>query len=187
MLEELILSQHNLQIFNYSYIFKHLIEKNLINDLYEFKLLANKRDSTIRRLFIHHNIHSICNYILKSKKKGKQIVYFDFNNLLDGELLSYIEEDKVKCYLEYVIHKIKNILPIRVYYSTFSLEYLKSKIDKNTGLAKETVARIKNVIETHNYDKFTFEKCKKFVKKQGLTFLDKTYFNGLKAKQLLIN
>jgi hypothetical protein len=187
MLKEVVLEKYNLQILNYHYIFKNIVEVNLINDLYKFKLLDSRKDSTMRRLFIHHNIYGICEFILNTKKSGKQVLYFDFNNLFDTEILNYIEEERFKNYLLYIMNKVKNILPIRVFYSTFSLEFLNSKIKAKSGLGIETVNKIKNLTESYSFDKFTFEKCKRFVRKQELTFLDQSYFNSLKAKQLLIN
>jgi hypothetical protein len=187
MLKELLLNQYNLQIFNYSFIFKNFVERNFINDLHSYGLLEKKKDSTARRLFIHHNIHSVCEFILKSRKKGKQIIYFDYNNLLDGEILDYIDESRLKSYLNYAYLKIRTLLPVRVFYSTFSLDYLNAKHQQNTGLSKETILKIKSLAEDCAFESFTFEKIRKFVKKEQLTFLDKTYFNSLKSKQLLIN
>jgi hypothetical protein len=187
MLKELTLNQYNIQIFNYSYIFKNFIEKAFINDLHSYGLLEKKKDSTTRRIFIHHNIHSICEFILKNKKKGRQVIYFDYNNLLEGEILNYIDEGRLKSYLNYTYLKIRTLLPIRIYCSTFTLDFLNNKYQQNAGIAKETVSKIRSLIENKDYDFFTFEKIKKFVKKEGLTFLDKAYFNSLKSKQLLIN
>lgn len=187
MHKELVLHQHNLQIFNYNYIFKNDIEKKFINDLYNYKLTSNKLDSTARKLFMHHNIHSVCEFVLKSSKKGKQVVFFDDNNLMDGEILEYVEEERLKKYLKHVYLKFRTLLPLRVYWSSFSFDYFYNKVKDNTGLGRETVFKIKSLVETSCFDKFTFEKCKKFVKKEGLTFLDKTYFNNLKSKQLLLN
>lgn len=187
MQKELVLHQHNLQIFNYNYIFKNDIEKKFINDLYNYKIVGSKIDSTTRKLFVHHNIHCVCEFVLKSLKKGKQVVYFDDNNLIDGEILEYIDEDHLKSYLRHVYLKFRTLLPLRVYWSSFSFEYFCSKLKDNSGIGKETLFKIKSLVESSNFDKFTFEKCKKFVRKEGLVFLDKTYFNSLKSKQLLLN
>ncbi|NDG29133.1 hypothetical protein EB118_03410 [bacterium] len=187
MHKELVLHQHNLQIFNYNYIFKNDIEKKFIDDLYNYKLTESKKDSMVRKLFVHHNIHSVCEFILKSPKKGKQVVYFDDNNLIDGEILEYVDEDHFKYYLKHVYLKFRALLPLRVYWSTFSFEYFVNKVKENNGIGKETVFKIKSLVENSCFDRFTFEKCKKFVRKEGLTFLDKTYFNSLKSKQLLLN
>ena len=187
MLKELVLNQYNLHIFNYSFIFKNFIEKEFINDLHSYSLLEKKKDSMSRRLFIHHNIHSVCEFILNSRKKGKQIVYFDYNNLLEGEILDYIDESRLKSYLNYTYLKIRTMLPIRIFYSTFSLDYLNNKYQQNTGISKETILKIKSLAEDRDFESFTFEKIKRFVRKEQLTFLDKTYFNSLKSKQLLIN
>lgn len=182
-----MLNQYNLQVFNYEYIFKNFIEKELINDLYNFKLLNKTKDSTIRRFFIHHNIHSICEFFLKSKKKGKQVLYFDFHNLLDSELSNYIDEDRLLRYFNFVFLKIKTLLPVRIYYSSFSFDYYVSKATENAGIGKETTFKIRSIVDSSNFEAFTFERIKKFVKKEHLTFLDKTYFNSIKSKQLLIN
>ncbi|NBP00747.1 MAG: hypothetical protein EBU90_11570, partial [Proteobacteria bacterium] len=82
--------------------------------------------------------------------------------------------------------KIKMLLPVRIYYSTFSLEFLNDKFLKKDGQAIETLLKIKAISENNCFERYTFEKCKKFVKKEGLTFLDTVYFNTLKSKQLLL-
>jgi hypothetical protein len=64
---------------------------------------------------------------------------------------------------------------------------LNYKLQENAGIAKETVLKLRSITENNDFERFTFEKIKKFVKKENLTFLDKTYFNSLKSKQLLIN
>jgi len=187
MHKELVLHQHNLQVFNYNYIFKNDIERKFIDDLYSYKLTEVKKSSTARKLFVHHNIYSVCEFILKSTKKGKQVVFFDDNNLIDGEILQYIDEDCLKGYLKHVYLKFRTLLPLRVYWSNFSFNYFYNKVKEDAGIGRETVFKIKSLVEGSCFDKFTFEKCKKFVKKEGLTFLDKTYFNSLKSKQLLLN
>lgn len=186
MLKELELCHHNLHILNYSFIFKKYVERNFINDFFIMKLNEIKKDSTARKLFVHHNILSVCEHILKTKKKGRVVLFFDFNNLLDSEITKYIDESKLNDYFKYVYIKIKTLLPIRIFYSSYSLEYLNEKLVKKDGLAIETFLKIKALSETHGFEKYTFEKCKKFVKKEGLTFLDTTYFNSLKSKQLLL-
>lgn len=187
MIKELVLEEQNIQIFNYSFIFKNFIEKEFINSFFEYKLNEFKKEGMSRKLFIHHNIHSICDFILKSKKKGRQILFFDYNILEESEICNYIEESKLKAYLGYTYHKIRLLLPIRVFQSSFTLDYYETIHRKKTGLALETTAKLNSIIENTGFEKFTFEKCKRFIKKEGLVFLDKAYFNNLKSKQLLIN
>lgn len=187
MQKEVLLNQYNLQIFNFNFIYKTYIEKNYINDLFNYGIHQKVKDSTARKLFIHHNIHSICEFIINEEKKGKQVLFFDFNNLIDGEIIQYIDEDKLKSYFKYVYLKIKRLLPIRIHYSPFSFTYFLELLKKNNGFTKENVLRIRSLVDRDNFDKFTFEKCKRFVKSENLLFLDKIYFNSLKAKHLLIN
>jgi hypothetical protein len=186
MIKEIDLCQHNLHIVDYCYIFKKYVERDFVDNFYALKLQEHKKDSTSRKLFLHYNILAICNYILKINKKGRIVLYFDYHNLLDCEVAEYIEESKLKDFFNHLYLKIKALLPIRVYYSTFSLEYLNTKFQKKDGQAIETLLKIKALSENSNFEKYTFEKCKKFIKKEGLTFLDTVYFNTLKSKQLLL-
>ena len=184
MLKDVIFKEHNLHIINFYYVFKTQVEKDLIDELHKFELLGDTCSTTIRRLFLHHNIYKLCEYLLKCNSREKIIIYFDQNNIYDSELAKYLTEEKVKKYLELVFRKMKNILPLRIYFSTFSLDYLNNR--KREGIGIETINKIKNMLYKHDFNKFTFERCKKFVKKEGLYFLDKHYFNNLKSKQLLL-
>jgi len=186
MLKDLLLKEYNIHIINFSYIFNNYIEKDLLDDLYKYELLGEKKDKTIKRLFFHHTIFNLCNYLLKNSGREKIVVFFDSNNVYDSNIAKYMSEEKVKKYLEMVVKKIKTILPIRLFHSTFTFDYFVFKFLKKDGIGKETLFKIKKVIDISDFNKFTFEKCKKFTKKEGLLFLDKHYFNTLKSKQLLL-
>lgn len=186
MLKEIVIREHNVHVLNFNYIFKHHIERDLIDDLHRYELLGDRKDTTIKRLFYHHNIFNLCNFLLRSSGKEKLIVFFDCNSIYDTEISKYISEEKVKKYLQMVFKKVKSVLPIRVFDSTFAFDYFVFKFLKKDGIGKETLYKIKKTIDTNDFNKFTFEKCKKFVKREGLLFLDKHYFNTLKSKQLLL-
>lgn len=185
MLEETVLKEYNLHVVNFNYIFKHYIEKKLINDLYDHRVLAVK-SSVVRKLIYHHVIYELCNYVLKRKQLEKIVIFFNTSELYSLEICQYLPEEILGKYLEMVMRKIKSILPLRIYQSTAAFEYFIHKLAKREGVGREILLRIKHLVDSNDIYKFTFEKCKKFVVREGLLFLDKQYFSNLKSKQLLL-
>jgi len=185
MLEETILKEYNLHIVNFNYIFKHYIEKKLVNDLYDHKVLTIK-SSIVRKLIYHHVIHELCNYVLKRKRLEKIVIFFNTSELYNLEICQYLPEEVLIKYLEMVIRKVKSVLPLRIYQSTAAFEYFMHKLAKKDGAGREMLLRMKHLVDSSDIYKFTFEKCRKFVAREGLLFLNTQYFNNLKSKQLLL-
>lgn len=186
MMKDIVIKEYNMHVINFNFLFKNFIEKSLIDDLHRYKLLTTADSRTVKRLFYHHIIFNLCNHLLRISEREKMVVFVDFNNIYDSDIAEYLTEEKVLKYLQEVFKKIQSTLPIRIYRSTFTFDYFVFKFLKKDGIGKETLMNIKKVIDINDFNKFTFEKCKKFIKKEGLTFLDKHYFNTLKSKQLLL-
>lgn len=184
MLREVIYKEHNLHIVNFSYIFEHCIEQELINDLHRHALIDSPCDAVIKKLFQHHIIYRLCQYILKLKSKERVVVHVDTESVYAGELTRYLSIEQIQENMVSVIKTIKNILPIKLYFSSVSLEYLNN--NKEQGAAIEAVGRMKGMLYNSGRESVTLEKCRKFAKKQGLYFLDNHFFNDLKSKQLLL-
>jgi len=185
--KELILYADNIQIINYNFIFKNIIEEAFLNDLHRYKLVAIKNSTMKKKLFVHNSIYSLCEYLLSLEKAGKQIIFFHLESCLSGAIAEFIDRDVLIKYFNFLFKKIDKLLPIRTYVSLHSFECLKHVLAKKNGFSKDFINEFKNIVNSKNFEKFTFEKCQSFVKKEGLTFLNKTYFNSFKTKQLLIN
>lgn len=185
MEKELISKESNLILINFNYIFLNLVEKNLLKDLHTYDLLKKPKNPTVRKLFYHHIILNIGNYLLNLKCKEKAVIFFEDNNLYSYEICQYLGEEIVHKIVLQVFKKVDKLLPIRILHSTFTFEYFLHKLSQKSGVAKETLMKCRGIIDNKDFTKFTYEKCKKFTEKEGLTFLNKTFFNNLKSKQLM--
>ena len=70
--------------------------------------------------------------------------------------------------------------------SSISFEFLIHLLQKNDGRSEELIANIRSYLGSVNLERYTFSKILSFTKKNDLIFLNKDYFNKLKAKQLII-
>lgn len=185
MVKEILSKQNNIVLINFNHIFLECVEKNLLKDLNDYGLLDKPKNTTVRKLFFHHIIFCLCNYLLNSNYKEKIVVFYEDNNIYSYEISQYLTEEIVSKYMHLVFKKIDKLLPIRVLKCSFTFEYLNYKILKKSGFGIETLLKAKSIVDNKDFSKFTYEKCKKFTEKEGLSFLSKTFFNTLKSKQLL--
>jgi len=185
MVEKLEFKQYNFKILNFCFIFKN-IEKDLINDLHNFNLLNGKINSSVKKLFFHHTILGLCEYLLNDKSREKNVVYFNSDQTGNWQILKYYEEEKFIELLSNIISKIKKLLPIKIFTSNISFEFLTYLLQKNDGRSEELIVKIRSFINSVNLERYTFSKILTFTKENDLVFLNKQYFNRLKAKQLII-
>jgi len=184
MVEKLEFKQYNFRILNFSYIFK-AIEKDLIDDLHKYQLFKNRINSTAKKLFYHHIIFGVCNSLLNDKSKEKTIIYFN-NQLGNFQIFKYFDEDEVLKTITVIVKKMKQLLPIKIFISSISFEFLAHLLQKNDGRSEELIANIRSYLNSINLERYTFSKVLTFTKKNDLVFLNKEFFNRLKAKQLII-
>lgn len=185
MVSSIDLKQYNLKILNFNNIFKD-IEVNLINDLCKFNLLDKHLGTTAKKFFYHHIIFGICEALLSIKSREKCILYFNSTQLENFDILTYYSEEKVLVVLNSILKKIKVLLPIKVFISEISFDYLNHLLSKNDGRSEELVSKIRSYVDSINLERYTFSNIRMFTKRMGLHFLNKEYFNKLKAKQLII-
>jgi hypothetical protein len=184
MESEVLLSEYNIRLINFAHIYKD-IEVNFINDLYHYNLLEDfKVNGNVRKLMMHHLIVGLCNTLMKYGGKEKNIVYFCKREILFDSLLS--NTDKLLDVVIKCVTKIKRILPIRVYVYDVTFERAFIILSKQTGHREELISNIRSFCDNIDFVNFTFSKIKMFTQKNGLTFLNKDYFNTLKSKQLLL-
>jgi hypothetical protein len=184
MESEILLSEYNIRLINFADIYKN-IEIDLINDLYTYKMLNEfKVNSNVRKLLLHHLIVGVCNSLMTYTGKEKNIIYFCKSELVFDSLFSdtvKLLDVIVKC-----IHKIRRILPVRLFVSMDTFAKIHTVLSKKTGHREEFISNIRSFCDNTDFVNFTFSKIKVFTQKNGLTFLNKDYFNTLKSKQLLL-
>jgi len=185
MLKRLDFIQYNFKLINFNSILRKA-EINIVNDLYKYHLLKDRITTTAKQFFYHHLIFELCEFVLNSKSKEKYIVYFNNTQLESTILTKYFKEEDILKLLNQITLKIKRLLPIKVFITNTSLEFLNHLIEKNDGRGIEVINSIRAYIDNVNIERYTFLKVKTFLKKNNLVFLSKDYFNQLKTKQLLI-
>jgi len=177
--------QYNFRIINFNYLFRD-IELNIINDLHKHGLLTERISSNAKKFFYHHIILGICESLLQNKIKEKSIIYFNNNQLGNYQILKYFKEEDILNLLNVIFKQLKKLLPIKIFISTISFDFLTHLLHKNDGRSTELINSIRAYLDTVSLENYTFSKVKTFTKKFGLLFLNKDYFNQLKSKQLIL-
>lgn len=186
MLKKLEFKQYNFRIIDLNSIFIKAIEVNLINDLHRFDLFKGRINSHAKKFFYHHMIYSLCEFLLHDKSKEKTVIYFNNTQMSDLELFNYFKEDEVQNVVEQVMRRIKIILPIRIFITNISYDFLQHLMDKKDGRGVEAINSLRAYVDSVDYEKYTFSRVLTFTKRNDLMFLSKEYFDKLKAKQLMI-
>jgi len=186
MLSQLDFPQYNFRILNFNFLFKE-IETNIINDLHKFNFLEKSKISSNAKLFFyHHIIFGLCETLLNNKAKEKTIIYFNSTQVGNFQLLKYFKEEDILKLLNSIFKTIKKMLPIKVFISSISFDFLSHLLQKNDGRSVELINNIRAYLDSVSLENYTFSSIKNFTKKFGLVFLNKNYFNQLKSKQLII-
>jgi len=185
MVSHLEFKQYNFRIINFNFLFKD-IETDIINDLHNYGLLKDRISSNAKKFFYHHIILGICDSLIKNKVKEKSIIYFNNTQLGSYQILKYYKEEDVLKLLNIIFKQIKKLLPIKIFISSISFDFLTHLLQKNDGRSVELINNIRTYLDSVNLENYTFSNIKSFTKKFGLVFLNKEYFNQLKAKQLII-
>jgi hypothetical protein len=186
VLKELNFKHYNIHVVDFNSILQKNIDGALIDDLHKFHLLNGKMRSATKRFFYHHIILHVCEHVLNIKSKERVILYFHGNQLPNLKLSEYFAEEHILKLINEIMRKIINILPLRVYQSTLSYEHFIHLLRRDEGRSKEIVNGLRELASISCIERYTFEKVKKFTKRNELTFLNADYFNRIKSKQLLI-
>jgi hypothetical protein len=185
MLDKLEFKQYNFRILNFNYIFKDL-EVSIINDLHKFELLDGRLTGNAKKLFYHHIILGLCEVLMHNRTKEKTIIYYNNTQTEEYQLFKHFKETDISRMIDNILRKIKRLLPIKIFVSSLSFEYLAHLLQKNDGRSIELISNIRSYLNSINLERYTFSNIKSFTKTNGLTFLNKEYFSQLKAKQLII-
>ena len=183
MIKELQLNHGQLVVVAFYTLYTDRIEPKLFEDLHKYACFTPSLEKTACRLFIHHVIYEVCEYIIN--KQSKSVIYFNFNDLIDSKTFDCFNTDQLTKIIAKILHVINKRLPVKVYISAFSFELFKilDKENKNLGIKiRDDILKLSE----RDVTSFTFDKIKHFVKKTELTFLDKNYFTQMRSKMLML-
>lgn len=182
---DLNIDNYDLKIIDLNELFVKDIQIQIIDNLYNYNLLDRSINNLqVKKFFFHYLIHNICEKVLETK--GKSIIYFNNTQLEESTINKYYSETEILTLLSNILRRIEKLLPVKIYISKYSIEYLSHLLEKNDGKAQTTVNSMISKINKVDISKYTFSEVKKFTKRYELTFLNKDYFNRLSTKLLLI-
>ena len=185
MVQEITPVQYNFKIINFAPVSKE-ISKLMLSDMEKYNFLKNPKFSKdIKRLLLHHTIHSICNFFIKNKSGIPAVLYFEILGY-STKFHVFYGESEVNRYLHSIMLKLKKILPVRIYIGSIPFEELKQAVDNNTGEGVDFLKTTETYLEQYDFSKYTFSKIKLYTNRHKLNFLNQDYFNQLKTKNLLI-
>lgn len=178
---------YNFVVLNLNFLFKDIIETELIDDLHKYNLLSDRLNATARKLFFHHMFHGVCEVLLREKYSEKVVLFFSSSHIPDScQILKYYDEKALLLVLNAIVLKIKKLLPIRVFIASYNIEFLAHLLKTRDGRGIEIVSNLKTYVDNITFEKYTFNKIQKFAKQNELLFLSEKYFNQLKTKQLML-
>ena len=185
MIKELNLNYDQIKVISFTSLYTGYIEPKLLDDLAKYHCIGPALDRTAQRLFLHHVIHSTCEYILNLRMQSKIVIYYSETEIVDTKTFDQYDNKKLQKIFNQISKIFQSKLPIRWYNGIYPFSYFKICHDnnKNDGII------IKNNIKSlcnEDFTAFLFDKIKIYTKTNNLTFLDKTYFNQLRSKMLLV-
>lgn len=155
---------------------------NILDDLYRYNLLDGDITGDVKRIIYHHTIFDICNNYIESPQH-RPILYYNYTQLDDCPLTNFISESDLLSILNSICYKLEKYLPIRIYKSTYSVENIQYKIEKDDGRAIITLNHLSD-IKYKNLQPTSFKDIKKFAEKFGLNYLNSEFFDKLSTKQM---
>ena len=86
-------------------MFTEDIQFDIINDLHKFELLDKSiTNKDTNKIFLHYIIYHVCSKILKINSKS--VVFFNYNQLNECELMKYYSEKDILTVLLKIIKKL---------------------------------------------------------------------------------
>ena len=174
---------YNIKLIDFSGIFKKHIEPDLISELDSFNLIndgrINIKNKNVKRLFYHHIIYGLCNYVLSIKGKGKIIIVYSNLVAPGDELLKYTNLTDLQQFLNKFISKIVKMLPLKILITPATFTKIRKDIRNKTGESCDCINMARSIVEKHDISKYTFEKARSFSKRYGLVFLSNNFFKKI--------
>jgi len=172
-----------ISIISFSSLYSLDIERKFLDDVVQYGLATEKITPDVKRLLHHHIIYGVCEAIKKCSTGRRCILYFCNADLLHTQTYDLFGSAIAKIFNK-ILKDISNKLPVRVYMTKTPFQYyvfLKTD-NKNKGI--EIVESLLLHASKDQSD-YTFNKIKKYVSRNGLTFLNQKYFNSITNRMLL--
>ena len=157
-------------------------EINIINDIYAIDQLDGLKFTNIdvKKIFYFHIFKGICEYIDSSKLHGHHVIYYSSCDLKFLELTNYIENYKIKQFLDTLTKHIGSVMPVKFYSSAICFDrFSKQPV---VGEVQEHI----NIIKNHNEKRnkiISTDRTRKYLTTQGFEYLNEKYFT--KYKQMM--
>ena len=157
-------------------------EINIINDIYAIDQLEGLKFTNIdvKRIFYFHIFKGICEYIDSSKLLGHHVIYYSSCDLKFLELTNYIENYKIKQFLDTLTKHIGSVMPVKFYSSAICFDRFSKQ--PRAGEVQEHI----NIIKNHNEKRnkiISTDRTRKYLTTQGFEYLNEKYFT--KYKQMM--
>jgi hypothetical protein len=161
----------------------------IINDLHRFDLLEELsfKNHDTKRVFYYYILKTVCDVIIKSKGIDRCVFFYN-HQCIQSYTIQFLEYSSVYRFREFlttIINKMNNILPTLFYICDEERCFDDIISDIHTGEYIDISNDIIAAQQRKSNKLFTFEKAKSFVRRYGLTYLDRDYFNKVKIKTLL--
>lgn len=160
------------------------VEADVIDRLWDMDLLDNLRPTckVFRRLFQYNVIRATCDFVLNYDSDEK-LIFIISDKTDDLAIFDHcVDKKTMKEFIDRTSKIIARNLPINFYSSDLTIESL-SSLDSKSG---EVIGFTNDAIQLMRRNNTqTFEKIKKFVKDNGLTFLSESYFKDIRTKNIL--
>jgi hypothetical protein len=179
---KIVFAEHNFCIFDFYSLYKKC-EPEIITNLDNYGLLNKKIAKDVKATIFHYTILEICESFLLQKGKEKNILFFNKELPNNLEITKYYSADNITRVFDGLINIIRKNLPIRILISNLTF---KEVLECENGIKAEIIANVRKIVENTDFAKFTFNKVYSFTYRYHLKFLNKEYFNTIKAKQLLM-
>lgn len=148
---------------------------------HEMNMLRNMSQD-FRRLFMYNLIKKTCDYILDDNCKEKILMFVNVDDI-SLSMSQYADEDKIVSFVSKCLRDIRNKLPVNMYMSNdFTFDQFMN-LTNDDGDKISIMNSISHTIQSKRV--ISFEKIKKFIRINGLTFLSETYFEDIRTKNLL--
>lgn len=156
-------------------------EINIINDIYSIDGLEALRltNPDVKKIFYFHIMNGICKYIDASDHNRSHVMYYSSCDLKFLELTNYIENFKIKQFLDTLTKHVMSVMPVKFYSTNMCFDKILN--DPLSGEYKEHINVIKNIINKNS--KTNTERTRKYLTHNGYTYLNEKYFT--KYKQMM--
>lgn len=160
------------------------VEMDVINRLWDMDLLEGLKPTckVFQRLFLYNVIKETCEFA-KNYKSHEKLLFMITDNGIELELFKYCHDRDIM--LDYILKAAKTIgrnLPITFYNSKLTIKDLSDLDAKSGEIVGFTNDAMQRMRSNHTQ---SFERVKKFVRDQGLTFLSESYFKDIGTKNIL--